>query len=161
MSENFDLWGDPIAEPGETRGRPKHLKTDEKRHRVAVLVALNQSQADIAAAIGIREPTLRKHYFRELRDGLSQKRAEALVMIYESAKKGNVAAQKELIKLLDKADIDATVRRFQTADAKATPKKPPRLGKKEQADLDAATPDLATPLGKLMAMRADQAEKLQ
>lgn len=71
MSENGnkferDLLGDPIDPRKGLNGRPRHKATDELRARVAELHAQGMNQTDIGRAIGITEPTLRRHYPIEL-----------------------------------------------------------------------------------------------
>ena len=147
MAQDFDLWGDPIPEKPETRGRPEHEPTAEKRLRVAVLRAINQTHTEIAAALGISEPTLRRHYSAELKGGLAQKRAEVLIRLWHEVEAGNVSAIKEFLRQVDKSDL--------AGPRAPRPAKPPRLGKKAQAIVDAATPDPTTSMGELMALRAE------
>lgn len=149
MDQEFDLWGDPVPPRVEKRGRPEHKKNQTTSMRVAVLRALNKPQDEIAAALAITEKTLRKHYSPELRQGLQQKRAEALVRLWEigTAGNGNVAALKEFIRQTERADLAAPV-----ALARR-PAKAVKLGKKEQAIVDAQTPDESTSIGELMARR--------
>ncbi len=149
MEPDFDLWGDPVPQRPEKRGRPTHVPTPEKRFRVSVLRALNQSHEEIAAAMGISEPTLRKHYLPELKSGMAQKRAEALVLLYAEVQKGNVSAIKEFLRQVERSDMRP-----------AKPARAPKLGKKAQAAIDAATPDPTTSMGELMARRASGAFRL-
>ena len=67
MSENFDLLGDPIPEGWGKRGRPEHIPTQRNRNKVMLLLALGWSNDRIARALSITRPTLKRHYFRELR----------------------------------------------------------------------------------------------
>ncbi len=147
MSQMIDLWGDPIDEPADKRGRPAHVVTDERRTRVAVLQSLNKTHAEIAEAIGISEKTLRTKYRAELKQGLAQKRAEALVLIWDKAKAGNVAALKEYLRQTERSDLGSP-RVMRPAAA-------PKIGKKAQALLDAASPDTSSSMGELMAKRAE------
>ncbi len=148
MDQEFDLWGDPIPPRAEKRGRPTHEVTEEKRNRIAVLRSLNWTHSRIAEAIGISEPTLRKNYFRELEMGLVQRRAEALVKLRELGMGGNVSALKAYIALTEKSDLDGP------RGAVRMPKEQ-RLGKKDQAVVDAGRPDITTGMGELMARRAE------
>jgi hypothetical protein len=63
----FDLFGDPVPANWGERGRPEHIPTQKNRNRVSMLVALGWSVARIAAALFVTQPTLRKHYFSELK----------------------------------------------------------------------------------------------
>jgi transcriptional regulator with XRE-family HTH domain len=148
VDQELDLWGDPIPPRQETRGRPNHVPTDEKRTRIKVLRALNKTDAEIAAAMGISQPTLRKYYFRELKGGLAQLRAAALVKLWEKAAEGNVAALKAFIAETRHADIDNPQHPPQLR-----PRREPPLGKKQQADLDAAEPDPTNTIGAILAER--------
>jgi predicted transcriptional regulator len=158
MATNFDLLGDPIPEGWGKRGRPPHTPDDKKRLKVKLLRAIGRTNDEIAAALGITEKTLRKHYFRELgsRDEAKfQVEGTRLLKLYEGVEEGKIAAIKELGKILDKAELadNAFAKR---AAAIGKPKKEPKLGKKDQAVKDAQTPDLETPLGRAMAQRLQQ-----
>lgn len=151
MEQETDLWGDPVPPPSERRGRPSHVPTDEKRFRVKVLSAVNKSPAEIALAMGISEPTLRKYYLRELRGGLPQLRAEVLVAMTKKALDGNVSAMKAIIAETRHADLANPQH-----PATPRPRRDPPLGKKERADLAAAEPDLTSDIGTLLAEREGQ-----
>jgi hypothetical protein len=153
MDGKFDLLGDPIPEGWGKRGRPPHMVTEEKRCKVKLLLAIGRKNHEIAAALGISEPTLRKNYFREMRsreEAKFQLEGTRLLRMYEQVEAGNVGAIKELGKVLEKAERDASpLNRMNNEPAP----RPPRLGKKERALLDARQPDTATTLGDLMAQR--------
>jgi hypothetical protein len=148
MAQEFDLWGDPVPEETEKRGRPPHEATPERRMRVAVLRALKHTTDEIAAAIGISERTLRTKYLPELKGGLAQKRAEALVQLWSKAQEGNVSAIKEFLRQVEKSDLVMPRQPMR-------PARPPKLGKKEQALIDAGAPDTTTSMGELMTRRAE------
>jgi hypothetical protein len=67
MDQIFDLFGDPVPANRGQRGRPEHIPTHQNRNRVSMLVALGLSNKRIAAALFVTLPTLRKHYFSELK----------------------------------------------------------------------------------------------
>lgn len=67
MGQIFDLFGDPVPSNWGERGRPEHVPSQQNRNRVSLLVALGWSNARIASALFITQPTLRKHYFSELK----------------------------------------------------------------------------------------------
>jgi hypothetical protein len=132
MAVDFDLFGDPIPEGWGKRGRPPHVPTDEKRNRVMLLLAHNKSDAEIAASLAISEPTLRKHYFRELKVRAEARlRADAVMidMLWDEMRKGNIAAMKEWTRILERNDAKAAAQEFGA-------KKPaqPKRGKKELRD---------------------------
>lgn len=129
-----DLFGDPIVPAQEGRGRPPHVWTLENSNKVLLAFASGRSAKDAAAAIGISVPTLRQHYSSEL-----AKRAQAglrmemtqLARLNKAAQDGNVAAEKELFKRLDKSALAGLSERV--ADrAKVKAKTPAPKGKKEQ-----------------------------
>jgi hypothetical protein len=136
MAENFDLLGDPIPDSRGSRGRPPHIPTAKNRNKVMLLLAFDWSDRKIAAALGVTEPTFRKHYFRErkIRDD-ARPRVEAthLSMVWEQAKLGNVSAMKEFRKLMDRHDLRMSEREF--TETLGTEK----LGKKQVAALAAET----------------------
>lgn len=146
-----DLFGDPVPANWGRRGRPEHVASQQNRNKVSMLVAFGWSNSRIAAALFVTEPTLRKHYFSELkfREVARDRLFTGLVMkCWDQVQAGNVGAMKEFQKLLDRNDL------MQYGQA-AQPTKPkaPKLGKKE-ADIAAAQmPDPGTPLGELMAQR--------
>lgn len=158
MAEVFDLFGDPVPSNWGERGRPQHVPTQQNRNRVSLLVALGWSPPRIAAALFVTAPTLRKHYFSELK--FAQVARDRLVAqlglkLLEGVNAGNVSAIREFQKYLERNDLmvygqTAPQQRKQAADK---PVKAPKLGKKEQAEVDARTPDAGSTLGDLMARR--------
>jgi hypothetical protein len=107
VSEIFDLFGDPVPANWGQRGRPEHIPSQQKRNRVSMLVALGWTNPRIAKAMLITLPTLRKHYFSELkfrdvaRDRLNANLATKLWSLFME---GNVAAGKEFRKVLEVND---------------------------------------------------------
>lgn len=158
MAEVFDLFGDPVPSNWGERGRPQHVPTQQNRNRVSLLVALGWSPPRIAAALFVTSPTLRKHYFSELK--FAQVARDRLVAqlglkLLEGVNAGNVSAIREFQKYLERNDLmvygqTAPQPRKQAADKQV---KAPKLGKKEQAEVDALTPDAGSTLGDLMARR--------
>lgn len=140
MAETFDLLGDPIPDNWGGRGRPPHIPTVRNRNRVILLLAMDWDDEKIAGAIGITKPTLKKHYFRELRfrdEARSRVEAGMLETLYGKVREGSVPAIKELRRMIDQADLKSGQAAFYGAQTK--PKPAPRLGKKEQAVEDAKT----------------------
>ncbi|MDX0572163.1 hypothetical protein GOD68_18205 [Sinorhizobium medicae] len=82
----------------------------------------------IAEAIGISEPTLRKHFSSELDRGSAKVRADLLMARYRSAMGGNVAAQNKMIEQVGAAQ----------AQEKRAPAKAQKLGKKEEQKIAAS-----------------------
>ena len=154
MAENFDLLGDPIPEGLGKRGRPPHLVTEKNRCKVIMLLAMCWDEKRIAGVLGISEPTLRKHYFRELASravALDRMRASHLALLWTQAEAGNVAAMKEIGRELDKIEARVFGVRASADDAEdgdEAPRVPSRpLGKKEEARLAAAQAGVGTEWG--------------
>lgn len=141
-SENFfvvdwdlDLLGDRIPEGLGRRGRPPHMPTDENRRKVMVLAAFDKNEQQIAAALSITPPTLRKHYFRELRSKLEARQrleGKLLAALLSEVDKGNVSAIDKLFKRIDRHDMMTGA-----APRAVKPPTKPKLGKKDQAVVDA------------------------
>jgi hypothetical protein len=97
---------DHLVKP-EGRGRPAHQRTAEKANKVKLLLALGWSTERIANALNITAPTLRRHYFSELkiramaRDAME---AERFAMLWQAASAGNVGAMKEVGKFVEAND---------------------------------------------------------
>lgn len=154
MSEIVDLFGDPVPANWGERGRPEHLATQQNRNRVSMLVALGWSNKRIAAALFITLPTLRKHYFSELRfrEVARDRLDAALAMkLWDQVQAGNVGAMKEFQKFVERNEL------MLYGQARVPPKsetpKPAKLGKKDLALQAARQPDTSTTLGDLMARR--------
>ncbi len=77
-------------------GRPAFACTAARKRQVAELVSCGMTVQDVARVLGCSPDTLRKHFPEELRSGTAKKRAEVIGLLFRSARKGNVAAQKHL-----------------------------------------------------------------
>jgi ATP/maltotriose-dependent transcriptional regulator MalT len=109
MAQEFDLLGDPIPENWGKRGRPAHIPTHQNRNKIRVLLAFGWSNKEIAKALRITTETMRKHYSVELRqrdEARPALKAKAMMMIFDAAEGGNVAAMKELQRLIEKDEVD-------------------------------------------------------
>lgn len=133
-----NLFGDVVAAPQEGPGRPAHAWSLENSNKVLLAFARGLSVKDAATAIGVSAPTLRKVYFSEVKVRAAAKlRMEMtqLARLNDQAAKGNITAEKELMKALEKMrQRDEVQTRAPTVARHAAP---PRLGKKEKRDLDA------------------------
>nr|WP_276548939.1 hypothetical protein [Bradyrhizobium elkanii] len=130
-----------------------------------MLLACGWSNERIAAALRVTMPTLRKHYFSELkyrdvaRDRLD---ASLLMRAWDGVQKGNVSAIRMFGHLLDRNDLmnfgQAGRPRGAPAGDKSDekPAKAEKLGKKAAALAAAQKPDVGTAMGELM-MRRQQA----
>src|SRR3712207_1509401 len=109
------------------KGRPTFEVTPALQRQVEELVSCGMAEQEIAGAIGCSRPTLRAHFRDQLKSGRAKRRAEVVRLLFASARRGNVSAQKKLVEMTGIA-----------ATARPAPK-PKRLGKKEQAELEAQT----------------------
>lgn len=133
-----DLFGDPVQSRQDGRGRPEHVWTLEKSNRVLLMFAAGRSPKEAATAIGVSVPTLRKHYFFEVaqREAASLRfEATQLERLNEAAKGGNVAAEKELLKYMQRVRLEQLSDRV--AKRGAAQAKPKAVGKKEAATIAA------------------------
>jgi hypothetical protein len=73
------------------RAGVKHVPTDESRHMVASLVANGLTQEQIAHALRISEPTLRRHYRHELDCGFTDIYAKISHTLVQRALEGEKA----------------------------------------------------------------------
>lgn len=138
MGEIFDLFGERVTQAERKAGRPVHVVTPEKRNKVMILLALGWSNERIAGALAISLPTLRKHYFSELKArDVARDRLDAtrFAIVWEQARGGNVGAIKELGRMIERSDLMHMRDAF--GDAPETPNR--ALGKKEAAALEAET----------------------
>jgi hypothetical protein len=99
---------------------------------------MGYSDAEIAAGLRISVPTLRKHYFSELkRRSMQRTRLELWEAhkLAELANGGNVGAMKQLRKLIDKRDLELAARRAaeRGSDQDEAEASTTSIGKKEAA----------------------------
>lgn len=151
------------------RGRPPHVWTQETSNKVKLLLALGWSNGRIANALGVTEPTLRKHYFSELkvralaRDAMNAERAWQL---WRLAAAGNVGAIKTFDAFVKENDRMIAGNAARTGEGEAADQdkarsaraaKPVPVGKKEEArqmaeNLIQGDPDLM-PLSQQAALK--------
>lgn len=132
MTLNFDLLGDPIPENWGRRGRPQHIPTQENRSKIRLLLGFGWTVERIARALRVSKPTLRKHYFAELRhadEARDALKGAHLMMLYREADKGNVGAIKELGRMIERDELDQISRRRRAEEPKEE-----KLGKKAAAE---------------------------
>lgn len=137
MAEDLgvDLFGDPVLRREEARGRPEHKWTRANSNKVLLAFARGLDVKGAATAIGVSVPTLRKHYFAEVaKRDVAKLRMEMtqLARLNSAAEAGNVAAEKELGKRLEKATQADTAERVANRGRNGAPA-PKKLGKKEEA----------------------------
>lgn len=130
-----DLFGQPVKATRRGRGRPAHKRSRETVNRVILGLARGWTVAEVAQSIGITIPTLREHYSSELRRRAAmrlQMESVQLGRLNDQAEKGNVTAEKELMKALEKGRMKQLANDV-AHGANRAPKKA-KLGKKAEAD---------------------------
>lgn len=104
------------------------------------LMAFDKNETQIAAALSVSVPTLKKHYFRELRQRLeARQRIEGKLVgaLLREVDKGNVSAIDKLFKRLDKHDLALLADRAANRGSEQREPVAPK-GKKEAAKEAAA-----------------------
>jgi hypothetical protein len=145
--QELDLFGDPVPKNWGRRGRPQHVATRKNCNRVVMLLAMRWDNARIAKALSITEPTLKKHYERELASRENERyRLQAVHMerLWEQVQAGNVSAMREWRTLMDKVESEEAERNF--LESENLPPEPKR-GKKEEAAYAATTAGEGTDWG--------------
>lgn len=141
--QGFDMFGNPVRERTGLPGRPKYQPTDEERNKISRLLGLGWGNERIAKATDIRLSTLKRHFRTalaardEMRDRLDAWRFNKAC---ELAEAGNVAALKEVGKMIERNDLAVSDRRLRDAQERSpglAPKAAGHLGKKERAKLAA------------------------
>ncbi len=139
MEQILDLFGHPVREGLGKRGRPPYEATEKDRNKIKLLLALGWSIQRIANGVGISPATV-KWYFRAelkvrgaMRDRLDARRFEIAM---EQANDGNVAALKELGKMIERSDLMGADQRLRDAQAGGADKQE-KVGKKEARQIAA------------------------
>lgn len=120
-----------------------------------MLVAMGWSNERIAGALNVTQPTLRKHYFAELKlRAVARDRvdSEVLMKLWDGVQAGSVSAIRQFRAEVERNDLMQYGQTQQPAPAEKAVKQP-KLGKKEEAQIAAQSPDPETPMGELMARR--------
>lgn len=120
----------PYAHPPSSEGGKgyAYTPTDEMRDKVKIWIGAGMTETDIAAVLRIDRMTLRAHYEYELKHGRAEKFAEIMDIMFQTAKAGNVTAQKAYVQIMGAAAAEASF----LAPTPEVPKAP-KLGKKEEA----------------------------
>jgi len=114
------------------RGRPKFAATPAMRKKVTEYKAGGMRHEDIANVLKISRNTLEKYFETELKIGPALRLGEVIELLFASARKGNVAAQRELkTMLITNTAAEAVETLVSGAKVAAAPKQE-RLGKKAE-----------------------------
>lgn len=130
----LDLFGMAVCERRQGRGRPEHVWTMENSNKINLLFACGVDVKDVAAAIGITQPTLRKHYSSEVagrRIAALRLKGKQLARLNAMAEEGIVTAERTLMMMVEREQMKNSSAAF------ADKAKPARKGLKE-ARRDAA-----------------------
>ena len=128
--------------PEETEnkvGRPEFVAGEELCERVERYVAFGMTQQEIARTIGCSIPTLVKHFSDNIENGLARKLAAHIDKAFESTKDGMVKYCIERMLLT----AGATLPKGDNKEEE-TVVRPAKLGKKEQAKVDATHAGVGT-----------------
>lgn len=129
-------------------GRPPHEPSEKSRAQVKTLAAMGITPPDICKVLDLSHPTLRKHYKRELQTGQIEANAKVAGQLFKLATdsvKPNVTAMIFWLK------TQAGWREADTLPRFVEEVKPPRLGKKEEANRNATTAQIGTTWEALLA----------
>lgn len=114
------------------RGRPRFNPTPAQRRDVSIAAGGGMRHEDIAISLGISRETLEKYFEAELSTVAAMRRVEALKGLHKAAKRGSSSAAKAYLA----ADPQVAA---PPAPREQKPEDEPKLGKKEQAAVDATT----------------------
>jgi len=127
-------------------GRPQFRATPALIRKVEELIGSGVSEDDTARAVGCSTETLRKHFAENIRGARAKKRAEAIQLLWKSARAGNVSAQKKLEEMTWRVCADKTVISA-TPESRRSAPKPANVGKKEAAQEAALSAGVGTDWG--------------
>jgi hypothetical protein len=135
LSENFDLFGLPVGKVG----RPRKEVTEKERNKIKMLLAVGWNVERMAGVLRMSAPTFRRIFFHEMKERefmRDRMYARRLEMLFELSEAGNVAALKELGKMLEQQDRFFAEQSMTSAQSDVRAAEP--LGKKEIAKALAA-----------------------
>ena len=140
FQDERDLFGELTRLPSGKRGRPAHRYAVEIANKIALGLALGWSQTRIANGVNISIPTMKQYYSsilkrREMqRDRLELWKFDKLQQLGVD---GNVAALKEMDRMLVKNDMMSASARARSDQDDLPEETKEALGKKELAKRDA------------------------
>lgn len=130
-SVEVDLFGVPVGQVRDRWGRPSFAKSKENQQLVSLLRAAGWSQERIAVYMRCTEKTLRKHFYRELSAGADLIEGEALQVLFQKMRQGSIVSVKKVLEIIESGRAAPPVPKNDNG------KSPRKLGKKEQAQLEA------------------------
>ncbi len=129
--------GTSVKSGRKAGGRPPWQPSIEDRVAVEQMKFVGESDAMIARALKVDVDTMRKHCAYELENGYANQRRRVTKLMFEAADKGNAAAIKRLDEMGRASAAASRIGERGTKKPDAAPKAP-KLGKKEQQQIDAA-----------------------
>lgn len=139
MSDDLDLFGNPVRPGKGCRGRPAYERTLQDENAVKLGLALGWSNERIAQGIDISTASLKRHFRAVLKDRSEMRSRLELAMfrtVVEKAMHGHMGAMGRLIAMIDRNDlmlIDAKLKGRQEKKKPEAAEPAPQLGKKELA----------------------------
>lgn len=129
-ARDFDLFGAPVRQIRERWGRPSFAKNRDNQELVALLRSAGWTEGRIAQHLGCDVKTLKKHFARELARGADLIEAMALQVNFQKMREGNSVAIGRMLEILNRGHAEPPA---------ASKPKEEKLGKKEMANIAAAT----------------------
>lgn len=146
---NFrSLWRPGSGELRQARP-PTACPTQKNHNNISMLLKFCWTNEPVARALRITPPSPRKHYSSELRyreEARDRLDTSLAGQLWRQVEAGNVSALREFRDLLEHNDL-----MLFGGSRREPDRRPPKLGKKEEALLAARQPDLTTPLARLLA----------
>lgn len=106
-----DLLGHAVPANKGAKARPQHAPTAENLEIAMLMYATGRTDPEVASAIGLSVPTLRRHYFastelrRLRRSARMVVEGQALLALAKAIEGGKVAAIDKMLKRLDKSAL--------------------------------------------------------
>ena len=135
--QDGNLFGHPLSPLRDRRGRKSFKKDKENQSFVSRRAADGWTHEMIAEDMGIDPKTLRKHFSRELSSGRVFMVGEMLDILHRRAREGHVPSVKVLLDRYEDTAPTAPRNRRAVEEDEEDQAQDVRLGKKEQAVLDA------------------------
>jgi hypothetical protein len=144
--------GIPAGNSGATVSKhsASQADTEKLRRQVEMMAAVGNDPQDIARILGLPLRALRAEYGTQLDLGAKKANTAVAANLFRQATRDDPRAVKAAIFWL----TSRAGWKPETPEETDTAKKSKTLGKKEQAQIAARTPDTTTPMGELMARRA-------
>lgn len=119
-------------------GRPSWSPTKAQRSQAEIAAGGGMPHEEIALALGVSVPTLRKHLGAELSTGAHRRRMQVIEAVHAAARKGNAAAAKAYLSAVPECAAPDLPKSEEPAEV-AVP-----AGKKAQANEAAKTAQVGT-----------------